>query len=119
MQEATITLTVRWYLAEDEGPFGAGPTGEVARAVPGAMGEALKDHMETISFGREITNRVRDDHRMEGNLEIGSVKVKAKKNPSSPEEKARRRDRVAKGRKKKAKGRKKRSLAMQRALRGT
>ncbi len=122
MQKATMTFTVSWYLAEEEGAHGEGPTAAAARAVPEAMGQALKDHIETLSFGREITNLVRDDHRMDGYVEIADVTVKGPKkakNPSSVEEKSRRRDRVAKGRKKKAKGRKKRSLAMQRALRGT
>ena len=109
MPKATVTVTIDWNLSE----------GQLTRAaVASAMGEALKDHVETLDFARELTDLIRDKQRLEGFLEIEGSTVK--KNPSSVEEKAKRRGRKDRGDKAKTKRRKKgRSAALKRLMRGT
>jgi len=109
MPKTTATITIDWTVSE-----GLAPPAAVVKRV---FTEALRDYAESLDFAGELTSTIRHERRLEGYLEVQSATTK--KNPSSVEEKSRRRDRVAKGRKKKAKGRKKRSLAIQRAMRGT
>lgn len=109
MPKTTATITIDWTVSE-----GTPPPAAVVKRI---FTERLREYAESLDFSGELTNEILNERRMDGYMEVQSAS--AKKNPSSPEEKARRRGRVAKGRKKKAKSRKKRSRAMQRALRGT
>jgi len=109
MPKTTATITIDWDVSE-----GLAPPAAVVKRV---FTEALRDYAESLDFAGELTSEIRNERRMEGYLEVAKASTK---NPSSVEEKAKRRGRKDRGDKAKRKRRKKgRSAALKRLMRGT
>ncbi len=74
MPRATVTVTIEWSLSEGRIP---------ASSVQKALAEVVHEHVESLSFAREIQDVVALEHSMDGYVEIDNVKVTGRGKPTA------------------------------------
>ena len=67
MPKTTVKLDIDWTPTEE----GEASPAVVSKAIAGT----LKDYTETIDFGREVTDEIRDEQRLEGYIEMEGTRA--------------------------------------------